>query len=143
VVLRPDALRARLLKLEEVISGLEALASAGDSTPSPQRDRWALERGLQLGAEIILDIGNHILSAHFGVAAADHEDVIAQLHAHGVIDDELRARLRGLGGFSNILVHDYARLDAARVASFAARAPTDFSSFAQGVRTWLAATLKC
>lgn len=138
MVLRPDALRSRLLKLEEVVSGLQTLAAAHDATPSLQRDRWALERGLQLGAEIVLDIGNHLLSAHFGVSAADHEDVIAQLHANEVIDAELRARLRGLGGFRNILVHDYVRLDATRVAAFALRAPVDFSRFAQAVRKWLA-----
>jgi uncharacterized protein YutE (UPF0331/DUF86 family) len=141
MVLRPDALRRRLLKLEEVISGLEELGSRGGAGASQPRDRWALERGLQLGAEIVLDIGNHILSAHYGVSADNHEDVITQLHVRGVIDESLRERLRGLGGFRNILVHDYVRLDADRVESFAARAPGDFSAFAHAVREWIAATL--
>jgi len=141
VVLRPDALRSRLLKLEEVISGLERLKTDDVLGGSQQRDRWALERGLQLGAEIVLDIGNHILSAHFGVSAENHEDVITQLHVQGVIDEPLRNRLRGLGGFRNVLVHDYVRLDPSRVESFASRAPTDFAAFAQSVRKWMALAL--
>jgi uncharacterized protein YutE (UPF0331/DUF86 family) len=130
--------RARLLKLEEVISRLEDIARAGVAMPSATfRDAWAAERGLQLGAEIVLDVGNHVLSAHFGVSAEDHEDVIAQLERCGVIDHELRERLKGLGGFRNILVHDYLRLDPERVATQLTRAPRDFSDFAAALRVWL------
>jgi uncharacterized protein YutE (UPF0331/DUF86 family) len=103
VVLRPEALRERLQKLEEII-----------------------------------DIGNHILSAHFGVTPQDYEDIIAQLGAHGVIDEPLRNRLKGLGGFRNILVHDYLRIDPDRVAEYLSKAPADFSEFAHAVRGWLA-----
>ncbi len=141
MVLRPDALRSRLLKLEEVISGLEGLAAERAQPRPPQMGQWALERGLQLGAEIVLDIGNHILSAHFGISAETHEDVISQLHRQGVIDGETRDSLRGLGGFRNVLVHDYVRLDRARVESFAARAPADFARFAQAVRDWMKTAL--
>jgi uncharacterized protein YutE (UPF0331/DUF86 family) len=102
------------------------------------RDGWVAERGLQLAAEVVLDIGNHILSAHFGVTAKDYEDIITQLAAHGVIDDHVRARLKGLGGFRNVLVHGYLRVDPERVAAHLAGAPADFSSFAAAVRTWLA-----
>lgn len=141
MVLRPEALRRRLLKLEQVISGLEGLGAEDHPSGLSPRDRWALERGLQLGAEIVLDIGNHILSAHYGVSAENHEDVITQLHARGVIAESLRERLRELGGFRNILVDDYVRLDADRMESFASRAPGDFAAFAHAVRVWIASTL--
>ncbi|MBI1818212.1 MAG: DUF86 domain-containing protein [Deltaproteobacteria bacterium] len=61
---------------------------------------------LQLGAEIIFDIGNHILSAYFGTSAQDYEDILPQLATRGVIPEALHQRLKGLGGFRNILVHD-------------------------------------
>lgn len=137
MVLRADAVRARLLKLEEVISRLEEIARGRSPAAGDFRDEWVAERGLQLGAEAVLDIGNHVLSAHFGVSAQDHEDLIAQLERCGVIDRGLRERLRGLGGFRNILVHDYLRLDPGRVGAFLARAPGDFSDFAAAVRRWL------
>ncbi len=88
LVLKVEALRARLLKLEEVISRLEELSKKAPGTGRADfRDAWAVERGLQLAAEILFDVGNHLLSARFGVSAAGFEDIIAQLAAQGVIDD--------------------------------------------------------
>jgi uncharacterized protein YutE (UPF0331/DUF86 family) len=98
---------------------------------------WAIERGLHLGAEIVFDIGNHILSAHYGVSADDYEDILTKLATHGVIDPDLRERLRGLGGFRNVLVHDYLALDPERVGEAHRRAPERFSAFAAAVRAWL------
>ena len=143
MVLRPEAVRERLLRLEEVISRLEDLRRLGGTAPAGDfRTAWSAERGLQLGAEIVLDIGNHVLSAHFGVSALDYEDIIEQLGVAGVIEPTLRDRLRGLGGFRNILVHDYLRLESRRVDDFLARAPGDFSDFAAAIRAWLERTVK-
>lgn len=138
MVLRPDAVRERLLKLEEVISHLEEIGRLDPATMRLDfRDAWAAERGLQLGAEAVFDIGNHVLSAHFGVSAKDYEDIIVQLAAHGVIEEALRQRLKGLGGFRNILVHGYLRIDPDRVAEVLSRAPGDFSAFAHALRRWI------
>ncbi len=138
MVLRPDAVRERLLKLEEVISRLKEIEPR--ALREDFRHAWAAERGLQLAAEIIFDVGNHILSAHFGISAEDYEDIIAQLGATRVIDAAMHDRLKGLGGFRNILVHGYLRVDPGRVAEFLTKAPSDFSDFARAVRQWLTAT---
>lgn len=138
MVLRPEAVRERLLRLEEVVSRLEALGREGIDPRGDFRQAWLAERGLQLAAEIALDTGNHILSAHFGVSARDYEDVLTQLAACGVIDTALREQFRGLGGFRNLLVHGYLKLDPARVAQVMADAPERFSAFARAIRAWLA-----
>ena len=135
MVLKPKAVRARLLKLEEVISRLEELHAAGVNQDF--RDIWAVERGLQLAAEVVFDIGNHVLSAHFGVGAEDYEDILEQLSRQDVISDALRGRLKGLGGFRNILVHDYLRLDPEVVTDKLTSSPVDFSEFARAVRLWM------
>jgi uncharacterized protein YutE (UPF0331/DUF86 family) len=141
VVLRPDAIRARLLRLEEVLSRLEHLARMDNSSVRPDfREAWARERGLQLAAEIVFDVGNHILSAHFGIGAQDYEDIIARLGEVGVIERGLRERLKGLGGFQNILVHGYLDLDPERVAEGLRWAPADFTDFGLAVRRWLERT---
>lgn len=139
MVLRPEALRERLLKLEEIISRLQEARPTDRGTLRVSfRDAWIVERGLQLGAEVVFDIGNHVLSAHFGVSPKDYEDIIVQLAQHGVIDEALRVRLKGLGGFRNVLVHGYLRVDPDRVADYLAKAPADFSEFARQIREWLA-----
>ena len=99
MVLGAESVRERLLRLEEAISQLEQLR-ARRSGSEDYRDRWAIERGLQLGAEILLDIGNHLLSAHFGVSARDYEDILTQLVAQQVLSPTLHARLKGMGGGS-------------------------------------------
>lgn len=141
MVLRPEALRQRLLKLEEIIARLQAAGQTDRATLRTNfRDAWIAERGLQLGAEVVFDIGNHVLSAHFGVSPKDYEDIIVQLANLGVVDETLRRRLKGLGGFRNILVHGYLRVDPDRVADYLEKAPTDFSDFARQIRDWLART---
>lgn len=140
MVLRPEAVRERLLRLEEVVTRLAELARTEPGALQRSfRDAWAAERGLQLAAEIVFDIGNHVLSAHFGIAAADYEDILARLGETGVISPALLQRLTGLGGFRNVLVHGYLRVDPARVVEYLVKAPTDFSDFAQEVRRWLEA----
>jgi uncharacterized protein YutE (UPF0331/DUF86 family) len=138
VVLRPEAIRQRLLRLEEVVSGLEALRDgATGAARDDRREQWAVERGLQLGAGVVLDVGNNILSAHFGESAQDYEDIVGRLGARGVIPSPLREELKGLGGFRNILVHGYLQLDPARVAEALRAAPGCFSRFVGAVRGWL------
>lgn len=140
MVLRPEAVRERLLRLEDAISRLREIDP--HALDKDFRVAWAVERGLQLAAEILFDVGNHILSAHFGISAQDYEDIIARLGATGVIEAPLRERLKGLGGFRNILVHGYLRVEPRRVAEFLAKAPADFSDFALAVRRWLDQTAR-
>lgn len=138
MVFRADGVRERLLKLEEVIARLVEVGTARPTGATDDfRAEWVAERGLQLGAELVFDLGNHILSAHFGISPQDYEDIPVQLGRCGVIPAALRDRLKGLGGFRNILVHDYLRLDPARVSAYLQRAPADFSDFAAAIRTWL------
>lgn len=138
MVLRVDAIRARLLKLEEVIEHLLELRGLSvQEIEGDFRNAWSLERGLQLGAEVLLDVGNHVLSAHYGVAAADYEDILTKLGRNGVIGADLAARLRGLGGFRNILVHGYLELDPERVHQHLQSAPEDFGAFSRALRQWL------
>lgn len=139
MVLRVESVKQRLLKLEETVSGLEQVMAARHAfLDRDVLDAWAAERGLQVGAETILDIGNHVLTAHFGVGPQDYEDIITQLGACHVIDPELLGRLKGLGGFRNVLVHGYLRIDPARVDAALQRAPADFRDFARALRRWLA-----
>jgi len=137
VVLKPEALRARLLELEEAISHLEELRAQAAAAETDFRIRWAIERGLLLASQIVFDVGNHLLSAHFGVAARDYEDILEQLAQEGVLPGPVRESLRGLGGFRNLLAHDYLRLDPVEVRRHLDQAPHRFTGFALAIRRWL------
>jgi uncharacterized protein YutE (UPF0331/DUF86 family) len=138
MVFRADAVQARLRRLEEVVSELRELAKLdGTALRTSLRDMWAVERGLHLGAEILFDIGNHILTSQYGTSSEGYQDIVEQLARQGILDSGLHQRLRGLAGFRNILVHDYLRLDPDRVLEALARAPEDFDDFARAIRRWL------
>jgi uncharacterized protein YutE (UPF0331/DUF86 family) len=138
MVLRIESIQARLLKLDGIIPLLRELGSSDRSDLKESlRDMMAVERSLQLGAELVLDIGNHILSAQYGTHATDYQDIVKRLAQRRVISDSLRARLEGLGGFRNLLVHGYMALDPDRVLDVLLKAPRDFSDFMMEIRDWL------
>jgi uncharacterized protein YutE (UPF0331/DUF86 family) len=138
VVLKPETVRSRLRFLEGVVADLRALAAQPRDELLGSRARlWSVERGLQVAAEAVFDVGNHVLAGHFEDHADDYEDILKRLLSHGVISSDLAERLRGLGGFRNVLVHEYADLDPDRILEYLADAPDQFASYVAEVRLWV------
>ena len=139
MTLRARALEARLRRLKDVTRRLRRYRERGANHLAKDEDlAWLVERGLQLGCEIVLDTANHILAGAFGRSVETYEQMLDALAAEAVVSPELRSDLRGLGGFRNVLVHDYLELDPARVVTALERAPEQFDRFASEVHAWLA-----
>ena len=102
MVLRIEALR-------------EVAAVTRDDFLRDYRRQWLAERGLELAAQVVLDIGNHVLAGEFGESATEYEGIVKGLAARGVVSAALGKQLQGLGGFRNILVHGYLGIDPAKV----------------------------
>lgn len=112
MVLKKESIYTRLNKLEEVLATLREKGPV--SLEEYKRDvslQWTIERGLELAASFILDIGNHILAGAFKISVDEYEQILERLAEKKVISDDLYEKLRGLGGFRNILVHGYLDLD--------------------------------
>jgi len=138
MTLRPEVVLERLRKLRSVVRNLSAYRAIDPQTFSADfRSQWVVERGLQLAAEVVFDIGNHVLSGALNVTPQDYRDVIARLTEHGVITAELGDRLHGLGGFRNLLVHAYLDIDSRRVYEFVRTRLDDFTDFAEQIEGWL------
>ena len=130
MVLRVEALRERLAKLEEVVSRLrEVGAVTRDDFLHDYRRQWLAERGLELAAQAVLDIGNHILAGEFGESATEYEGIVTGLATRGVLSSALGKQLQGLGGFRNILVHGYLGIDPEKVYAALRRSARDFTDF--------------
>jgi uncharacterized protein YutE (UPF0331/DUF86 family) len=66
VVLRVEALRERLARLEQIVARLSEIAAVSrDEFLRDYRSQWLAERGLELAAQAVLDVGNHILAGEF------------------------------------------------------------------------------
>jgi uncharacterized protein YutE (UPF0331/DUF86 family) len=128
-----------LLKLQEIEALLERIrVRSRDDFDRDPLVSLAAERGLQIGAEAILDIGNHILAGHFQESPGENEEIVRRLVARGVISVETGARLAGLGGFRNVLVHGYTRIRPDLVWDALQRSREDFPAFLDDVVGWLA-----
>jgi uncharacterized protein YutE (UPF0331/DUF86 family) len=138
MVVRKEVVRERLKRLEEVIARLEACRGQPLEDFLADRDRqWIVERGFILAAECLVDIATHLLSGQFSIQPVDHEEAIRRLAENDVIPASLAARLRGFGGFRNILVHEYLRIDPARVHAYLESELDSLRGFAAQVAAWL------
>lgn len=139
MTLRRQALEARLRRLQSVIRRLRKLQAIPlDRFRQDEDLQWLAERGLHLGCEIVLDVGNHLLSGAFGRPSETYEQILTGLGREGVLSADLVEEVGGLGGFRNVLVHAYLELDPERVWTILQRAPERFERFAREVAAWLA-----
>jgi len=112
LVYRKEALIKRLEKLKEYHNDLDADRSLSlDGYKRDKQTRYATERLLFLISENILDFLDHILSARFEVVSDSYEEIIENAFKREIIDKALYSRLKGLGGFRNVLAHEYLRID--------------------------------
>ena len=97
---------------------------------------WSVERGLQLCIQIILDIGNHILSEE-GITVENYSDIFKELIKLDVIPMEFGKRIRGMAGFRNILVHEYADVDLEIIVKTLNNSLDDFGKYASFIEEYL------
>jgi len=111
----PGSVRRHLLALDQVLAQLARHAGRPALVLTLDLDeRWAVERGLQLCTQSVLDIATHI-AASAGRDAPDYASAIEELGRLGVLPVELAGKLRPLAGFRNALVHGYLAVDLGRV----------------------------
>lgn len=128
-------------RLEELDTTLERLARHRDvSYDGYRRDadlQWIVERGLLNAASVVFDVADHVLSGHFGRHSETYQASLDGLHEEHVIPRDLHGDLEGLGGFRNLLVHEYLELDSAEVHRHFQAAFDVFPRFARAVLAWL------
>ncbi len=87
---------------------------------------WAIEHGLQLAIQVIMDIGNHILAAIGEYEIEDYTDIIDKLGEREIIPSEFAEKIRGMAGFRNILIHEYTDVDISEVHDIVQNRLEDF-----------------
>lgn len=140
MVVHADVVRRKLLTIEQAVSRLRAWQPVTVARlESDLLLQWAVERGLHVAAEALFDAGSHVLAGEFQETTDRYADVPPRLVARGVLTEATGDRLRGLAGFRNVLVHDYAEVDLAIVAAGVQRLD-DFDAFVIDIERWLRAT---
>lgn len=98
---------------------------------------WKIEHGLQLVAECILDIGNHIITEYRLGHPKVYRDIIQLLGDNKVIPSKFAQEMEGIAGFRNILIHEYMKVDISKVYQYLQKGPDQFEKFAQHIYEYL------
>ena len=131
-------IRKKLGELENNILTLERLKNYSLRELQDNREKtWSVEHGLQLTIQIVIDTGNHILAASGEQEIEDYVDVIDKLGERDVIPAEFAEAIRGMAGFRNILIHEYATVDLKKVYYVLQNQLDDFRKFAQYIDLYL------
>jgi len=143
MVVRRETVEERLKELDAI---LEELAKYRDKEAADLRSslslRWSIERGLIAAATVIFDVADHILSAHFGRYPDTYEDALRLLFENNVISENLFGKIQGLGGFRNILVHQYMKVDLEALTRNGRKAFKIFPMFSKEIQDWMDASEK-
>jgi uncharacterized protein YutE (UPF0331/DUF86 family) len=131
----PAVVRERLLLLAEYIEDLQEFSTFSlEDLIRDKRDRRYLERTLQLAIEACLDIGSHLIAELRFREPEDNRDIFRILVENGILGPEKRDDLTRMAGFRNVLVHDYARLDPAKLHWAVSHGLADLRYFAREIK---------
>ena len=138
--LRAEVVREKLLDIGETVSRLRTwLPVTVERLERGLMLQWAVEHGLQIAAEALFDVGSHVLAGEFHESVDEYREIPARLRARGVLSDATVARLEGLAGFRDALVHEYTAVGLRRVHAGLDRLG-DFDAFVADIENWLVTT---
>jgi uncharacterized protein YutE (UPF0331/DUF86 family) len=127
-----------LLELERIVATLRDLQSVTvDELARSLEKQWAVQHGLQLAIQNLLDIGNHLLVAVGVTDIEDYTDVIDRMGERDIVPRDFARAIRPMAGFRNLLVHAYTRVDAARMHQALQTHLDDFETFARHIQRYL------
>jgi len=99
--------------------------------------RRAVERSLQVAAEICLDIGRRIASLEGYRYPENNRDVFYLLAEEKIISEQLLDRMLDLAGFRNFIVHQYAQVDDIQIYEILMEGLEDFDDFAEEIAKYI------
>jgi uncharacterized protein YutE (UPF0331/DUF86 family) len=131
-------IRRRLSELLRNVQKLQALRSLPYEEWIESTERiWAVEHGLQISIQIVLDVGNHLLAGLGENDVDDYASVIDRMGSAGILPQEFSKRIRPMAGLRNILVHEYAEVDLKEVHRILQDHLRDFETFVEEVEAYL------
>jgi uncharacterized protein YutE (UPF0331/DUF86 family) len=133
-----DLVRRKLTELSEYVGQVSEYAAV---TVDQYRQDWKtqriVERTLQMAIETCLDIASHVLTDRGLRAPASYAETFEVLVQAGLMSSDLGRAMIEMTGFRNIVVHEYARIDAAIVVRILRERMADFRRFEAEALGWL------
>ena len=129
-MVNPEVIAVRLSRLREYLGYLKTLRrySYRQFSTDPFI-RGNVERYLHLAIECCLDMGNHLIADRGLRRAEDYREIFLILGEAKILPAAFAKRVAPMGGFRNILVHDYLRVDPRKVYEVLQKRLPDFERF--------------
>ncbi|OEF96884.1 hypothetical protein BHF68_07025 [Desulfuribacillus alkaliarsenatis] len=99
-------LQKNILLLEQIKAEISI-----DNLHEDEVKYWAIERGLQLSVEIVIDIANILISANDWETPDTYRETLLKLGEKEIVPKAFAEKISGMAHFRNILVHDYLEMD--------------------------------
>lgn len=132
-----ELVELKLRELDRYLAQLKKHQGVTASELSKDLDKaWTIEHGLQLSIQVVLDIGNHVLAAE-GTTVNEYAHIFSELARLKVIPEEYAQSVKGMAGFRNLLVHEYATIDMVKLTDVLNNNLEDFSLFASYIADYL------
>lgn len=142
MTLNPDVVRSRCGDIEDACTRLARFAAMPVETFVADRDAVdAASYRLLVGMEAALTLCYHVSAKHLRQVPEQYAACFDTLRDAGVIAPDLTDKLKAMARFRNLLVHMYARVDAARLHSILQDHIKDLRQFAQKVAALLGSDL--
>jgi uncharacterized protein YutE (UPF0331/DUF86 family) len=133
-----DIISRKLLSLSEALQELaRPAASDAKSLATDSMLRAAVERWLQVAIEACVDIAAHVIGDEGWTPPSTARGSFQILAAHNLIPPELAQRMGLAAALRNLLVHDYASVDVARLGAVVRDDLGDLRAFAALAASWL------
>jgi uncharacterized protein YutE (UPF0331/DUF86 family) len=138
MALSDEVIRQRLQLLESYVQHLQGYrARSRDEVRSDISLTWAIEHGLQLSIQCVLNVCHYLVAdLALGVPVTSQE-AIELLRDAGIFPATFADTLVQMARFRNLLVHVYAQVDIERVYDHVQNHLDDFGQFAQHVLQFL------
>lgn len=124
-----------LLRYVDVLREYQGL-SLDELTASP-KVHWAVQHGLQLCIQAVVDISAHIVVSLGAVVHDQYRSHIVALGKLGILPPSFAERIADMAGFRNVLVHEYVDVDLREVHRVLVNNLEDFERFAAYIQTYL------
>lgn len=124
----------RLARLKEHLKVLKLLQkfSLGEISEDPFK-KGALLHYLQLSAEICIDIGQMLIVAENFEIPQDSADIFIILGNNKILSKKFAEKFASIARFRNLLVHEYVKIDLAKVYDYLQSELPQLNFFAKAV----------
>ena len=139
MALSDEVIRQRLQLLESYVQHLQGYrVRTRDEVRSDISLTWAVEYGLQLSIQCVIDVCHYLVADLVLGGPATSQEAIELLRDAGVLPATFADTLVQMARLRNLLVHVYAQIDIERVYDHLQNHLDDFRQFAQHVLQFLA-----